>query len=122
MVRDEVEVQRSEQFLGNVGGFRRGRSMGAVARNRRNARRRARRGRKDPLAQSFTVDGVGAFLTSFDVYFASKDESAKLTVQLATVELGVPTIDLVQDYAQVVLNPSDIFSVLLPILFLIVKS
>ena len=108
VVRDEVEVQRSEQFLGNVGGFRRGRSMGAVARNRRNARRRARRGRKDPLAQSFTVDGVGAFLTSFDVYFASKDESAKLTVQLATVELGVPTIDLVQDYAQVVLNPSDI--------------
>ena len=54
--------------------------------------------RKDPLAQSFTVDGSGAFLTSFDVYFAAKDESAKLTVQLATVELGIPTINLVQDF------------------------
>ena len=57
---------------------------------------------RDPLAQSFTVDGSGAFLTSFDVYFAQKDETAKLTVQLATVELGIPTINLVQDFTEVV--------------------
>ena len=38
--------------------------------------------RRDPLAQSFTVNETGAFLTSFDVYFSSKDPNAKLTVQL----------------------------------------
>ena len=62
----------------------------------------------DPLAQSFTVDGTGAFLTSFDVYFKSKDPIAKLQVQLRTVELGVPTSFLVQDYAAITLNPSEI--------------
>ena len=62
----------------------------------------------DPLAQSFTVDGTGAFLTSFDVFFASKDDTAKLRVELRTVELGVPTRFLVQDYSVVTLNPSEI--------------
>ena len=97
-VRTADEVQRSEQLVSVFGGRRR----------RRNWRRRRRRGRKDPLAQSFTVDGSGAFLTSFDVYFAAKDETAKLTVQLATVELGIPTINLVQDFTEVVLDPKDI--------------
>jgi len=64
---------------------------------------------RDPLAQSFTVDGTGAFLTSFDVYFAQKDPSAKIFIELRTVELGTPTNFLVQDYTQVALNPSDIF-------------
>jgi len=63
---------------------------------------------RDPLAQSFTVDGKGAFLTSFDLYFASKDPSAKIYVELRTVELGTPTSFLVQDYTQVALNPSQI--------------
>ena len=31
--------------------------------------------RRDPLAQSFTVDETGAFLTSLDVFFANKDEN-----------------------------------------------
>ena len=77
-------------------------------RRRRNWRRRRRRGRRDPLAQSFTVNETGAFLTSFDVYFASKDENAKLTVQLATMELGIPTSNLVQDFSEIVLSPDDI--------------
>ena len=97
-VRTSTETTRSEQLVRVFGRGRR----------RRNWRRRRRRGRKDPLAQSFTVDGTGAFLTSFDVYFAAKDETAKLTVQLATVELGIPTINLVQDFTEVVLNPEDI--------------
>ena len=97
-VRTTTETSRSEQIVRTFGGRRR----------RRNWRRRRRRGRRDPLAQSFTVDGTGAFLTSFDVYFAQKDETAKLTVQLATVELGIPTINLVQDFTEVVLNPDDI--------------
>ncbi len=96
-VRTSTETSRSEQIVRTFG-----------RRRRRNWRRRRRRGRKDPLAQSFTVDGTGAFLTSFDVYFAAKDETAKLTVQLATVELGIPTINLVQDFTEVVLNPEDI--------------
>ena len=97
-VRTATETSRSEQLVRVIGRRRR----------RRNWRRRRRRGRKDPLAQSFTVDGTGAFLTSFDVYFAAKDETAKLTVQLATVELGIPTINLVQDFTEVVLDPKDI--------------
>jgi len=66
-----------------------------------------RRG-KDPLAQSFTVDETGAFLTSLDVYFQSKDSTANLFVEIRTVELGTPTNQLVQDFARVVLEPSDI--------------
>ena len=81
---------------------------------RRGGRRRRRGGRRgggrrgggrDPLAQSFRVNETGAFLTSFDVYFASKDPSAKLTVQLRFVELGTPTERLVQDYAEIVVSP-----------------
>ena len=63
---------------------------------------------RDPLAQSFTVDGKGAFLTSFDLYFATKDPGAKVFIELRTVELGTPTQFLVQDYTQVALNPNDI--------------
>ena len=63
---------------------------------------------RDPLAQSFTVDGQGAFLTSFDLYFATKDPGAKVFVELRTMELGTPTSFLVQDYTQVALNPEDI--------------
>tara|TARA_B100000579_G_scaffold54205_1_gene38033 strand:+ start:20290 stop:27834 length:7545 start_codon:yes stop_codon:yes gene_type:complete len=63
---------------------------------------------RDPLAQSFTVDETGAFLTSFDVYFYKKDPNAKVFVELREVELGTPTSFLVQGYAQVALNPNDI--------------
>ena len=63
---------------------------------------------RDPLAQSFTVDETGAFLTSFDVFFRAKDEKAKLFVELREVELGTPTSFLVQDYTQLALNPSQI--------------
>ena len=63
---------------------------------------------RDPLAQSFRVDETGMFLTSVDVYFASKDPNAKVYVEIRDVELGTPTNFLVQDYAQVSLNPNDI--------------
>ena len=63
---------------------------------------------RDPLAQSFTVDETGAFLTSFDLYFASKDPNAKVFVELRHVELGTPTKFLVQDYTQIALNPNQI--------------
>ena len=63
---------------------------------------------RDPLAQSFRVDESGMFLTSVDVYFGSKDPNAKVFVEIRDVELGTPTNYLVQDYAQVALNPNDI--------------
>ena len=63
---------------------------------------------RDPLAQSFTVDETGAFLTSFDLYFASKDPNAKVFIELRHVELGTPTRFLVQDYTQVALNPNQV--------------
>ena len=62
----------------------------------------------DPLAQSFTVDGTGAFLTAVDLYFRSKDVKEQLTIQVRTVELGTPTLILLQDFAQVVLEPSQV--------------
>ena len=63
---------------------------------------------RDPLAQSFTVDETGAFLTSFDVFFKTKDDNAKVFVELRTVELGTPTSFLVQDFAQTTLHPDNI--------------
>ena len=69
---------------------------------------RRRRRRCDPLAQSFTTDETGAFLTAVDIYLGNKDPNEKLTVEIRTVELGTPTLDLVTNYARVVLDPSQI--------------
>ncbi len=70
--------------------------------------RRRRRAGKDPLAQSFTVDDSGAFLSSVDLYFASKDETERVTVELRTVELGTPTGQVIQDFASVSLTPDQV--------------
>ena len=64
--------------------------------------------REDPLAQSFTVDETGAFLTSVDLFFANVDPSQKVRIQIRTVELGTPTLKLAADHAQVDLEPSQI--------------
>ena len=63
---------------------------------------------EDPLAQSFTVDETGAFLTSVDLFFGSKDEAEKVSVEIRTVELGTPTNQLVDDFSRVTLEPSQI--------------
>ena len=64
---------------------------------------------RDPIAQSFTVDETGAFLTSVDVYFNRiATDNTKLFVELRTMELGTPTTWLVQDFAQVSVNPDNI--------------
>ena len=70
--------------------------------------RRRNRGRRDPLAQSFTVDETGAFLTAVDLFFANVDPAEKVTVELRTVELGTPTDMLAAAHAEVVLEPSQI--------------
>ena len=69
---------------------------------------RRRRRRCDPLAQSFVTDETGAFVTAVDLFFGSKDPNQKLTVEIRTMELGLPTNTLVQDYARAIVNPSDI--------------
>jgi len=67
-----------------------------------------RGGGKDPLAQSFTVDETGAFLTAVDLFFANKDENEKVTIEVRTVELGTPTDQLVDDFSRVTLEPSQV--------------
>ena len=42
------------------------------------------------------------------MFFKSKDDNAKLFVELRYVELGTPTQYLVQDYAQIAVNPNNI--------------
>ena len=63
---------------------------------------------KDPLAQSFTVDETGAFLTSVDLFFASKDESERCFVEVREVELGTPRNTAMTDFAGQALEPSQI--------------
>jgi len=68
-----------------------------------------RRGKgKDPLAQSFTVDETGAFLTSVDLFFASKDEDERCFVEVREVELGTPRNVPMADFAGQALEPSQI--------------
>jgi len=64
----------------------------------------------DPLAQSFTVDETGMFLSSLDLFFATKDDNVPVTIQIRNVELGTPTNQLVADYAEVVLDPTELDS------------
>ena len=72
------------------------------------AKKRAKRWKKDPLAQSFTVDGTGMNLTSVDLFFGTKDPVEKLTVEVRPMELGTPTGTPVDAFSQVVLSPDEI--------------
>ena len=71
-------------------------------------RRRRRNRRRDPLAQSFTVDETGMFLSSLDLFFFEKDDRVPLTVQIRTVELGTPTNELVYDFSEIDLDPTQL--------------
>ena len=62
----------------------------------------------DPLSQTFRVDETGAFLTSVDIFMASKSETDNLFVQIRPTELATPTNFLLQDYAEVVLSPDQV--------------
>jgi hypothetical protein len=61
---------------------------------------------KDPLAQSFVIGDIetGAFVTSVDLYFQSTSATLPVTVEIVTVENGVPTQKVVP-FSQVSLNP-----------------
>ena len=62
----------------------------------------------NPLAQTFRADETGAFLTSVDIFMATKSETANLVVQIRPTTLGTPENFLLQDYAEVVIAPEDV--------------
>ena len=62
----------------------------------------------DPLAQTFRVDETsGVFITSVDLYMQTKDEELPLTLQVRTVETGLPTSKILP-FSVVVLDPSQV--------------
>jgi hypothetical protein len=63
----------------------------------------------DPLAQSFLVSTLqgGFCATSVDVFFATKDASIPVTLQIREMQNGTPTQSVVP-FSTVVLNPSQI--------------
>ena len=72
-------------------------------------RPRPRRWRGDPLAQSFYVgENAGAFITSCDVFFSSKDDmDVPVTCQIRTMENGHPSQKILP-FSEVVLDPDEI--------------
>ena len=62
----------------------------------------------DPLAQTFTVnDTSGIFITSVDCFFQTKDDELPVTLQIRTVETGLPT-DKILPFSVVVKDPSEV--------------
>ena len=62
----------------------------------------------DPLAQTFLVDSAGgAFVTSVDVFFASKDDTIPVRMQIREVVNGYPGKNIIP-FSEVVLNPIDV--------------
>ena len=65
---------------------------------------------KDPLAQTFTVpEETGVFLQSIGIFFFSKDENLPVTLQIRTVESGVPS-QTILPFSEVNLDPSQIYT------------
>ena len=63
----------------------------------------------DPLAQSFEVPDInGVYLTKCDIYFRAKDtNSLPVTLQVRTLQTGLPTQDILP-FGEVVLDPSEV--------------
>ncbi|MAC91177.1 MAG: hypothetical protein CMO99_01285 [Woeseiaceae bacterium] len=63
----------------------------------------------DPLAQTFTVDDeTGIFVTRCDIFFRAKDDmEIPITLQIRTVEGGIPT-SKVLPMSEVILDPDEV--------------
>ena len=62
----------------------------------------------DPLAQSFrVVEGTGVFVTKVDVFFQSKDNLLPVVLQLRSMQLGLPTQEILP-FAEVFVYPNEI--------------
>lgn len=64
----------------------------------------------DPLAQTFLVDiDGGAFLTDVDLFFAAKDDSVPVKIQIRNVVNGYPG-SIVLPFSEVVKRPSSVYT------------
>ena len=66
------------------------------------------KGNDDPLAQSFWVgETPGIYVTKVDVYFGTRDEVLPVTVQLRTMQTGLPTTQIIP-FGEVILTPDEV--------------
>lgn len=62
----------------------------------------------DPLAQSILIDtNGGAFITSIDLFFETKDTNIPVQVQIREMDQGIPTQKVVP-FSDKTINPSDV--------------
>src|SRR6056300_1177619 len=62
----------------------------------------------DPLAQTFLIDDVGGvFVTSLDIFFASKDDNIPVTLQIREVVNGYPGKTILP-FSEKTLNPGSV--------------
>ena len=62
----------------------------------------------DPLAQSFLVEAdTGLFATSIDVYFATKDDTLPVNIEIRNMVNGYPG-QIVLPFSEVTKNPADV--------------
>jgi len=65
----------------------------------------------DPIAQSFLISNdAGVFVTSIDIFFASKDDTAPVILQIRKMVNGVPSSVFDIPNGQVILTPSEVNS------------
>ena len=64
---------------------------------------------KQPIAQSFFVDEAnGIYVTKLDLFFATKDASLPVQIQIRPMENGVPSTSEIIPGSQVVLGSSQV--------------
>ena len=62
----------------------------------------------DPIAESIEIPpGEDSFLTSVDVFFRTKDDNIPVTLQIRTIQNGVPT-QVILPFAEIALEPSQV--------------
>jgi len=62
---------------------------------------------RDPLAQSFTTDASGVYITSIDVWFYQKDNKLPVFCEIRQMQLGTPTRNVLE-YSEVKLDPDQV--------------
>ena len=63
----------------------------------------------NPIAQTFLIPQIseGIFATSIDIYFSHKSTTLPVTIQIVTVENGIPTKNIVP-FSKVILDAADV--------------
>jgi hypothetical protein len=64
----------------------------------------------DPLAESFEVtDPNGVFITKCDIFFNTKDSNLPVTLQIRTMQNGIPT-QTILPFGEVILDPNSVLT------------